>query len=878
MKFRSFILMAALTLGVLSPAVSVPIPVLAQNVGSISGKVTDGSGKALGDARITITGPNGTQIIQSAPDGTFTLGVPAGVYSVGVTAGGFQGSRNDNVVVTPGQPVTVTFSLISTSLETIGRVSGTATSINSTSAATANQSVQTFIDQGQPQVKNILDQIPGIDIERLGGSVSPGSNSSISIRGAQPYESQILIDGHPVVSSANGADGFNASFINSLLLGNVEVSKGPGSLPLTIEDAVGGTLNFVTPQITGGPTGRVLFGYDSWNSDYFGALFSDTFGKLGIAVGFAQNRQPGYLPAGYTAYGGAVSPTVTAGTAYNPHIGVLDFAYPASQRFLSNSELAKISYSFSPVTSVQFSNYATQTTLDETGSNDEYADATIVPCINTRQTPVTTCPAGNSHNNYTSAPNLGLIGTVQPINLYAPYPNTAEFDNEPIYSGEFRTQIGPGSFLARYYTGSLERIITQGIADAVDPCTTVACPDNSNFSVFPSIEANNSYDGAPYIEDTIDILHGVDAQYTLPFGSDSLTFGFDRHTDSATFGEYDPSQGPPTFPQDIVIQSLAYSLRGSFVLTPNLTFEPGLYESSTTYVGDRFDPRGGFVYRVNRDAAVRLSAGSAYVAPYYDLVNPSSYVSDGTLNLSTVNFKPETSMSYDLGSDVKFGPQDLLSADLYLTNLFNEYANVTTQTPGTYQGTPYTMVSQDGNQANVRQEGFELTFSHAPRTGIGFHTAFDLLKDYAYNQTAVGVTTNNIFGATVANNVQLPYYPFYKLRNDLFYTFPNSAQIRFSSTSYGANNSYGQGGFTLFDAAIRLPLLHTFTMNIGGTNIFNHDDYGSTAIYDGGYTYPTITGGTHYTTYQFAQPRTVYIEFERSFGRQAPSVIPNSNY
>jgi hypothetical protein len=168
--------------------------------------------------------------------------------------------------------------------------------------------------------------------------------------------------------------------------------------------------------------------------------------------------------------------------------------------------------------------------------------------------------------------------------------------------------------------------------------------------------------------------------------------------------------------------------------------------------------------------------------------------------------------------------------------------------------------------------------AHAPTTGLGFHTAFDLLKDYAYNQSAVGVTTNNIFGATVANNVQLPYYPFYKLRNDLFYTFPNSAQIRFSSTSYGANNSYGQGGFTLFDAAIRLPVLHSFTMNIGGTNIFNHDDYGSTAIYDGGYTYPTITGGTHYTTYQFAQPRTLFIEFERSFGRQAPSVIPNSSY
>lgn len=879
MDSRVLSFVCALAFGIVS-SLAAPLSVLAQTAGSISGTVVDSTGQPLGKARVTVNGANISQAVETAPDGTFSARVPEGIYSVVTSANGFHASRNDNVVVGAGQSATVAVTLAAASLETIGHVSASSsTSVNTTSASTNVQSAQTYVDQGQPQVKNILDQIPGVEIQRS-SSAAPGGNSSISIRGAQPYESQILIDGHPVVSSGNGAYGFNGSFINSLLLGDVEVSKGPGNMPNTVENAVGGTLNFKTPAITGGPTGRAMVGYDSFNGDYFGLLFSDTFGKLGVAVGVAQNRTLGYLPPTFTALAGAVSPTVTAGTAYNAHIGVVDFAYPATQNYFSNSQLAKIAYNFSPQTSLQLSQYTTQVDNDETGTNYQYVNASIVPCINTTQKPVTTCPPVNSHNNYTSNPNLGYIGQTEPLNIYAPYPNTTEFDNEPIYAAEFRTVIGPGSLLARYYTGTINRTITQGAyLGAVDPCTTPGCPNASNYNVFPSIEASNTYDGAPYVENTIDVLHGFDAQYSVPFGPNTVTLGFDRHVDASTFGEYDPSQGPPTYPQNIIIQSLSYNVRGTFALTRNLTFETGLYASSTTYVGNRFDPRGGLVLAFNPNATLRLSYASAYAAPYYNLVNPTSHVSQGTLDLATQTYLPETSSGFDLGSDIKLGGNNLISTDLYSTNIFNRYASVTTQlaTPGTYNGTPYTAINQNGNQANVRQEGFEFNFLHSPAIGVGFHTAVDLLRDYAYNQTLAGVSTNSIFGATVANNVQLPYYPFSKIRNDLFYTFGNKAQVRFSSSTYGANNAYGQSGFTTFDASIRTPLQHGLTLNIGGTNLFNHDDYGATAIYDGGYTFPTLAGGTHYTTYIFAQPRTLFIELERVVGPSGQSTVPNSS-
>lgn len=856
---------------VASSNVLVATAALAQAVSSasLSGIVLDTSGKPLGGARITISSTGFARTLRSGADGKFSVPVAPGSYDVTVSLSGFQTAENDGIRVGATEARSVSISLANASLQTIGRLSvSRATSINRSTAAVSSVSGQTFVDQGQQQVQNVIDQIPGVEINR-GTSNLPAGNTSISLRGAQPYESQVLIDGHPVVTSANGASGFNATFLNATLLGGVEVQKGPGALPNTIEDAVGGSINFQTPPITGGFTAQLLGGYDSFNGISYGVRASDTIGKLGILVGVADYQTPGYLKP-QTIYGGAVFPAVTAGTANDPHAGVLNFGYPATSNFSSFSQLAKLSYNFSPQTSILLEQYSTQSNNDETGSNYQYVDARIVPCITAT---AATCTAGVKGNNYTSTPNLGQIGQIVPINLYAPYPNTTQFDNEPIYSGELRTVIGPGSLLARYYTGAINRIITQQYNPvAVIPCTSPACPTHDDLTTNPP--TYGSYQGEPYVEDTIDILHGIDAQYTVPFGANTITAGFDRHVDTATFGEYDPTVGPPTFAQNINVQSIAYSLRGTFQLLPKLSLSSGNYFSSTTYVGSRFDPRLGLAYRLTPNASVRASWGTAYVAPYYGILNQTPQFGQGTLTLPTTNFRPETSSGYDLGADFNLGRDTLVSTDAYLTNIYNRYASVTQQKTGTFGNQMYSMVTQNGNQANVRQEGVEFQLLHAPRVGLGFHTAVDILRAYAYNQDP-NVSVDSIFGAgTPGNYVQLPSYPFSKIRNDLFYTFGDGAQVRGSSTTYGANNAFGEKGFTEFDGQIRLALKHRLDLSIGATNIFNHDDYRAGGIYDGGYTYQELSGGAGYTTQIFAQPRTLFIQLQRNIGPGGKSDLP----
>ncbi len=789
----------------------------------------------------------------SRRDGTFSALVPPDTYSIRVTANGFQNAESDGVTVTGGQSTALRFALANLTLQTIGRESvNSATAINTTPAANFNVTTQNFIDQDQRQVPNVLDQIPGVEINRF-NSNAPGGGTSISVRGAEPYESQILIDGHPVVSSANGAAGFNSTFLNSLLIGGVEVSEGPGSMPNEIEDAVGGTLNFRTPSITAVPSANATIGYDSWTGFYYGLTASDTIGHLGVLVGIAENDTPGYLGSNTQLLGGQISPAITALTAHNPHTGVVNFSYPATQDFDNHAQLAKISYNFTPTTSILFSQFSTQTYTDETGTNFQTADATIARSV-----------GSGTGINYTAPPFVNLIGQTVGINDYAPYPNTYELDNEPIYAGEFRTVIGPGSLLARYYTGTLTRIVSQNYSPVVDPCRTPACPNTDNFNVTPP--DYTTYDGEPYVEDTIDILHGFDAQYTLPFGNNNVTFGFDRHVDSATFGEYDPTEGPPTFDQNIVIQSLSYSLRGDFQLTKKLSLESGNYLSTTSYIGHRFDPRDGLVYRVNPNATVRASYGTAFVSPYYSLLNAVPTLSGADLTLPPSSFKPETSVSYDVGTDIRIDRDTKLSFDGYLSTIFNRYASASTQVAGTYNGKPFAEITQEGNQSVAREEGVEINFLRAPVQGLGFHTAVDLLRDYAFDQNPADGQTS-VFGSSASgNDVQLPGYPYMKIRNDLFYSFRGGSQVRFSSTSYGENNAFGQAGFTTIDGDVRLPVRNAFVVDLGATNMFNHNNYGVGGVYDGGYTYHELSGGTGYDTLFYTQPRTLFISLQRTVG------------
>jgi outer membrane receptor protein involved in Fe transport len=898
-----------------------------QTTGTISGTVVDGSGHALSGAHVGISGPVNTQTT-SKSDGKYSVDVPPGIYSVTISASGFDATRQDNVTVFTGETVALATTLVEESLTTIAHVSvSSSTSVSASAASSSVMTASTIRSQGQSQVVNLLDQIPGVEVDRVGGgSNEPGANTALSIRGAQPYESQILVDGHPVNTIGNGAFGFNASFINAILLGGIEVSNGPGSFPNTVADAVGGTVNFQTHPITSKYDADLMTQFDSFGGWTYGVRVSDTIGKIGFLAAIARTTTPGFMgtkqifgfgrASFFSPYTSPTIPFTGDGQVYptgQTYVGVLNYAYPATSDYSNDGQVFKLSYNFSPETSVELTSFSTQTWLDETGNNVGWVYAKIVPCIDTYNgtVPASCSGAQNFDYNYTNQKYLGYVGQTVPINLYAGYPNTYEQDTEPIFTGSFRTVIGQGTLLARAYGGSISRDIIQNEApDAIGPCYSPDCPWVGSSPELSGIAGDNyaddnGYAGEPYYEITTDTLRGFDAQYSLYLGDrGNVTLGYDTHSDSYNYTEAyssgwywggsgttsDPyfGCGYPTqtaaqihdcaydlayYPQPhISVRSSTLSLRGNYQLNPKLRLDLGGYLSSTTFVGSRFDPRAGLTWRPIEKLSFRASAGSAYSVPYQGIISPTSRV--GTAGCPkhvfcpASQFKPETSTSYDIGADYKYTPDSIISADFYHTTIKNRYATVEQDGDGTFDGTPYTSTLVPASQGNLLNEGFELSVLHQPRVGFGYHVAIDLLRDYAYDQNASALSSNGEFylGPLPDNGVQLPQYPFSKERVDLSYTLRNSTKLRLSSTTYGANNAFGRPGFTLFDGALDLPVNDGVKVTLGASNILGLDKGATGGLYFGGYTYQALGGGIGPTNRSYVQPRIVYVQFSTQLG------------
>jgi vitamin B12 transporter len=98
-----------------------------------------------------------------------------------------------------------------------------------------------------PTVDEALRSVPGVDIRRSG---SYGKVSSISIRGANANQVQVLVDGVRVKSPTLGQ--VDLSDLSPDLIERIEVIRGAQST-LYGADAIGGVVNIITRKGTGGP-------------------------------------------------------------------------------------------------------------------------------------------------------------------------------------------------------------------------------------------------------------------------------------------------------------------------------------------------------------------------------------------------------------------------------------------------------------------------------------------------------------------------------------------------------------------------------------------------------------------------------------------------
>ena len=855
---------------------AVPVPANAQTQsGSISGSVV-GSQGAIRGATVTASGPV-TRSVTTNADGSFTLGnLPDGTYAMSASFPGYQPLRGAQVTISGGKAQTLSVTLVAQTLSSLRTIGSTAvtggrgsTALNTTAAAQVTVSSQQFQDRGETQVADLLEEQPGVELEK-NDSGALGANTEIALRGANPYETQVLIDGHPVNGGRFGD--YLLQFLNPLLLSDVEIDKGPGAFGNTDENAVGGRVNFRTPSITATPSGIVQAGYDSFNGSEYAARFSDTIGKFGFLVGYAFDGTPGYF-ANQPIY--TVDPTGQYVQGQPPPLAVVDQAVQSSETYQNRSELVKLGYNFSTTTTLTLGYFGSQSYVDYSGTLGSVEPYHIVA----------SCPAAvgcqeGSGTIYTNPADGFLVG--QTI-LAADYPNgdnvfqgNTVTDSEPIFTADLRTAIGPGTFLGRFYGGSIRRVIT-------DPqeVTQIAYCANPSCIPVPCGASGTTLDCDDFTEAESDELHGYDFEYDVPVGLSTLIASYDTHNDKSGFVEDgDTSLG-------LLVRSQVLSLRGFVPIAPHLTLGVANYFSNTTFVGKHYDPDASLTWQPSRNQVIRFSGGSSFVAPPAGFVSnvagatgqdTGAVLTQGELHV-TDNLRPEFSTSFDLGTDYRTSNDSKITLDLYNTIVQNRFADDVIKfvppVTATFNGQPVQEISELFNQADSHEQGIELGFLKTPRVGFGGSLVFDFLRAYDYDTipnpivaqitgiSASSSTTGSFNGLSdEEDGFQIPGYPYSHGHAELNYRFPSGASVAFGSTYYGDYNSFGESAFELFDAHARLPLAHGFTLLLSGTNVFNHDDgRGLYEFENGEYTPPAAPGKTESpVNLLFAPPRQVTLQ------------------
>ncbi len=266
--------------------------------GTISGIATDAGGAPLAGVRLTAVGPTTVSVTTDARGAYTFAGLPPGLYAISAEKAGYNGTTQPDVALLAGVPQTLNLTLAAatlSSLREIGRVSVSTgrSGFNATPAAVNVISAQAFAEQSQPQVARILDQTPGIVSSLPGGvnNASPGAITFPNIRGALSFETAALIDGHPLSVGQYGD--YVTTFLNSFVLQDVELIKGPGAASPTISRAIGGTVNFRTLDPSSRPRGTLTLGVDGFGGVFSNLGYSATVGRLGWLVDYAVNGTPG---------------------------------------------------------------------------------------------------------------------------------------------------------------------------------------------------------------------------------------------------------------------------------------------------------------------------------------------------------------------------------------------------------------------------------------------------------------------------------------------------------------------------------------------------------------------------------------------------------
>ena len=145
-------------------------------------------------------------------------------------------------------------------------------------------------EQKIDRVSDVLREVPGVQVTQSG---SPGSVTDVSIRGATPAQTLILIDGVEVNAGATG--GFDMANLTTDNLDRVEVLRGAGG-SLYGSQAIGGVVNVLSQEGQGPPTASLVSAGGNRATSQQVATVSGAEGNLGYSGALSYFSTEGFRP------------------------------------------------------------------------------------------------------------------------------------------------------------------------------------------------------------------------------------------------------------------------------------------------------------------------------------------------------------------------------------------------------------------------------------------------------------------------------------------------------------------------------------------------------------------------------------------------------
>ncbi|HJP95036.1 MAG TPA: TonB-dependent receptor [Pyrinomonadaceae bacterium] len=339
MKIRSKVFVAFVF------ALSLFANVFAQDSGGIAGTVTDESGAKIPGAEVVLTAGNGIQLNTSTDHtGNFEFkNLRSGSYFVEVKAEGFSVFTSEEIHFNRGEnkQIAVQLKIAAINASVVVTATGTVQRADEVSKVVSTIDSQEIEAKHELSLSEALRGTPGLRVQQQG---SPGSLTTLRLRGQRNFDTSLLLDGLRV-RDAGDINGSAVSLLADLVpvsLDRIEVLRGAGS-SIYGTHAIGGVINMI-PDV--GSSGfRLTAGFDGGSLATYRERLQASGGgeRLGFELGVnrldVRNGIDGDDEYGNTGFAGRLqfnaSPSIMIaanlfGNIANARLNDSPFALPAA--------------------------------------------------------------------------------------------------------------------------------------------------------------------------------------------------------------------------------------------------------------------------------------------------------------------------------------------------------------------------------------------------------------------------------------------------------------------------------------------------------------------------------------------------------------------